>query len=225
MFDAGNTLVFLDPEAVGDAFRAASVPFDEDRFRRAELVARLELVARVSDGDDGTEAENWRTYFRRLLELSEVPLHRAPAVSAEMRAAHARRHLWTYAPSGVLRALRALRDAELRLAVVSNADGRMEDALEDAGVRDLLEFVIDSASVGVTKPNPAIFHMAAGRLDVETGRCLYVGDLFPVDVVGARRAGMRTLLVDPGGLGTALPVHRISGVEHLPGFLDLEGSR
>ena len=84
-------------------------------------------------------------------------------------------------------ALARLRAAGIRLGIVSNSDGRVEQALEAAGLRDYFDVVVDSALVGVEKPDPAIFRAALDALGVAAGEALYVGDLYEVDVLGARR--------------------------------------
>ena len=60
--------------------------------------------------------------------------------------------------------------------------------------------MLDSALVGVEKPDPAIFRAALDALGVAPAEALYVGDLYEVDVVGARAAGMPAAL-----LGLVLP--------------------
>ena len=102
--------------------------------------------------------------------------------------------------AGTREALDRLRAAGLRLGVVSNSDGRVEEALVAAGLRDRFDVVLDSALVGVEKPDPAIFRAALDALGVAPAEALYVGDLYEVDVVGARAAGMPAAL-----LGLVLP--------------------
>jgi putative hydrolase of the HAD superfamily len=58
---------------------------------------------------------------------------------------------------------------------------------------------VDSGAVGIEKPDPRIFAMALALADVAPDEALYVGDLYPVDVVGARRAGLEPVLLDPLG--------------------------
>ena len=84
--------------------------------------------------------------------------------------------------------------------MVSNSDGRVAEALEAAGLRQYFDVVVDSTLAGVEKPDPAIFHAALDALEVPPAAALYVGDLYEVDVVGARAAGIpAVLLVAPGG--------------------------
>jgi putative hydrolase of the HAD superfamily len=57
--------------------------------------------------------------------------------------------------------------------------------------------VVDSEVVGIQKPDPAIFELALEALGVDAGRALYVGDTVRNDVVGAERAGLTPVQIDP----------------------------
>lgn len=225
LLDAGNTLLFVDGGRMREIFvEAGGVDVEPDRFREAEYEARLVLAEAVRDGQKGTESHVWKNYFLTLFRASGVPPGRVEAVGERVREVHRRDHLWTHVQEGTHEALERLRDAGFRLGVISNADGRVEGLLEGAGLRSHFEFVLDSRIVGVEKPDPEIFRLALERMAVEASEALYVGDLYPVDVVGARRAGLRAVLLDPMGR-QEVPVDRIPSVRHLPGYLGAdEGS-
>ncbi|MDX1568543.1 MAG: HAD-IIIA family hydrolase [Longimicrobiales bacterium] len=219
LLDAGNTLLFADPERVLSTLREEGVEADVERFRRAEYRARLNLVEFVREGHRGTEDHVWERYFLTLFRECGVPEDRMEPVGARLQAIHREEHLWTHVEEGTTSALNRIAEAGYRLAVISNADGRVEALMESVGLRHHFEFVLDSGTVGVEKPDPAIFHMAVDHLALEPEECLYVGDLFPVDVVGARRAGLQALLVDPFGR-MAGEVDRIASVCELPDYLE-----
>lgn len=218
LLDAGNTLLFVDPVRVLPVFRDEGVEADRATFREAEYRARRRLAGVVSDGHRGTEDHVWEHYFLTLFEECGVPADRMAVVGRRLQEMHRRSHLWTHVEEGTAAALESLAGAGYRLAVVSNADGRVEGLLERAGLRSHFEFVVDSHVVGVEKPDPGIFRHALRRLELEPADCLYVGDLYPVDVVGARGAGLEAVLLDPFGRIEA-PVDRIPSVAHLPGYL------
>jgi putative hydrolase of the HAD superfamily len=141
-------------------------------------------------------------------------------VSETLRRMHHEDHLWTHVQKGAFDALVRLREKHYRLGVVSNADGRVEALLQRLGLAELVEFVIDSHVVGVSKPDPSIFRMGVDRLGLEPGECLYVGDLYAIDVLGARASGLQPLLLDPfEGLAHWEDVERIASVAELPEWL------
>jgi len=81
--------------------------------------------------------------------------------------------------------------------VVSNSEGTIEQMLIEIDLRAPFEVVIDSAVVGVTKPDPRIFEIALDRLDVTPAETIMVGDSPSADVAGAHAAGLRAALLDP----------------------------
>ena len=105
--------------------------------------------------------------------------------------------------------LQQLRDtSDVRLGVISNFYGNVARLLDDAEISPLLHSVIDSAVVGVSKPDPAIFALALQGLAVAADDAVYVGDSFEKDIIGAKRAGIDGIwLRQPGQQPSAQP-HR-----------------
>src|SRR5262249_2286363 len=101
---------------------------------------------------------------------------------------------------GAAEALRKAREAGCVVGVISNSNGSVQRALEIAGLRPSLDFVIDSSVVGMTKPDPRIFALGLATAGTHAADTLYVGDSYFVDVIGARRAGLEAVLFDPGKL-------------------------
>ncbi|MDX2193488.1 MAG: HAD family hydrolase [Gemmatimonadales bacterium] len=196
LFDAGNTLIFLDYARLAAGVGAA--------LRRPLTGPQLEAVAadaaRRLEVAKATDRERATRYLESLFTLAGVPEAELGVVRDTLRELHLERHLWGGVPAATRPALDRLAAAGRRLGVVSNSDGRVESALVAAGLRDAFEVVIDSALVGVEKPDPAIFSPALDALGADPATTLYVGDLYEVDVVGARAAGLDVVLVDPLGL-------------------------
>jgi putative hydrolase of the HAD superfamily len=218
LLDAGNTLVFADRRRMARIYGTVGVGWEDDRFVQAELAAREQLAHRVEAGHVGTEPHLWEEYFRTIFRLTGVPDAAVGEVGDKLRKEHDRDHLWTHVEVGTEAALKTLAREGYRLGVISNADGRMEEVLERTGLRVLVEFVLDSEVVGIEKPDPRIFREGARRMEVPPAECLYVGDLYPVDVVGARKAGMSAVLLDPAER-LDFPVDRIPAVRDLPAYL------
>lgn len=218
LLDAGNTLVFIDGPRLRDLLSRHGGDPAPERFARAEREARLRLARTLNGGTDD-EGEVWRDYFLQIFSGVGVPRGAWAAAGDAVKAEHARAHLWSHVEPGTRAALATLRDRGYRLAVISNADGRVPGLLADVGLAPYFEFIIDSREVGVSKPDPRIFRMGTERMGVAPGRCLYVGDLYAVDVLGARAAGLNGLLVDPFD-HFDVDAPRVPSVEHLPGALE-----
>lgn len=103
-------------------------------------------------------------------------------------------------PDGVPEMLEDLSRAGYRLGLVSNRDTGLQDSSERHGLKDHFEVVLEAGQVGRWKPQPELFWEALDRMGVEAREAVYVGDNYYADVLGARSAGLRPILVDPHGL-------------------------
>lgn len=100
---------------------------------------------------------------------------------------------------GMDEVLAALRGRGLKLGIVSNGETALQWRNIDAlGLRDRMDTVLISQAEGLRKPDKAIFRLAAERLGLTPGQCLFVGDNPVADVLGARNAGMQAVWVDNG---------------------------
>jgi putative hydrolase of the HAD superfamily len=198
--DAGGVLVYPSFARISAALARYDVRVEAAALARAEPQAKRELdvAHRIQATRDATRAS---LYFDLMLARAGVASSAATAAAiAEVEAYHARENLWEDVPAEVVPALARLRAAGLRLIVVSNANGRLRAAFARIGLTAHVDDVIDSFEVGCEKPDPAIFRLALARTATPPERALHVGDLYHVDVVGARRAGVRAVLLDAANL-------------------------
>jgi HAD superfamily hydrolase (TIGR01509 family) len=211
LFDAGNTLVFLDyarlAEGVGTAL---ALPLTGE-----ELTRHISAAAHAMERTAGTDQDRAAAYLEALFLLGGVPPKKLGELRECLRRMHQERHLWSSVAKHSAAALGRLRAAGFRLAVVSNSDGRVEQALEAAGLRDYFEVVIDSGRLGVEKPDPRIFHAALEALGVAPEEALYVGDLYEIDVLGAQAAGMEAVLLGPSEAGASRSCRTAGSIEEL----------
>lgn len=98
-------------------------------------------------------------------------------------------------------ALSQLAAAGVRLAVVSNWDERLPRLLHELGLAERFAAIVVSAEVGVEKPHPRIFAVAAERLGERPERILHIGDRRLEDVEGAQAAGLQALWLARDGGG------------------------
>jgi FMN phosphatase YigB (HAD superfamily) len=196
LFDAGNTLIGLDHERIAPAVAALL----EMKLSAKELrTAGIRAATALEEGK-GSEQDRALRYLQLLFGEAGVPSDRMPEVQGLLWKLHAERHLWTGVEPSTPLALGRLRDLKVRRGVVSKSDGRVAEALGGVGLAEFFEVIVDSKLAGVEKPDPRIFQQALDALGVAPAQALYVGDVYEVDVVGARRAGMPVVLLDPAGL-------------------------
>ncbi len=102
-----------------------------------------------------------------------------------------------------------------RIAVISNADGRIEDVLRRCGIVGCFRTITDSGLVGYEKPHPEIFRKAMLSMNAAPEESLYVGDVYSVDYLGATGAGMQAMLMDVAGAYRDKGVPRVESLAEL----------
>lgn len=162
-----------------------------------------ELSCRVSPASDRFASHPrgamgfWHDFVGRLCaHLGGPPATRF--LTAELFDRFGRAESWEVYPE-VEKALAGLRQAGLRLAVVSNWDQRLPVLLERLGLAPHLDALVYSAEVGCEKPHPLIFEELPPLLRLPPESILHVGDSPLEDVEGARAAGFQSLLLRRGG--------------------------
>jgi putative hydrolase of the HAD superfamily len=211
--DAGGVLVDPNWERVAAAMRAQGIDVAAAALAAAEPAAKRELDVpyRIQTTDDRS-----RCGFFWELVATHAGVHAAPEqlvrAWAELDAYHAEQNLWEVPLPGVPEALAALRARGLRLVVVSNANGTLRKKLDRLDLARHFDVILDSHVVGVEKPDRRIFEIALEAARVEPGAAVHVGDLYEVDVVGARAAGVAAVLVDPTGLQNDRDCPRVSSL-------------
>jgi HAD superfamily hydrolase (TIGR01509 family) len=105
------------------------------------------------------------------------------------------------------------------IAVISNADGKIDAVLRRTGIVDCFASITDSGHVGHEKPHPAIFEAALREMKASPAESLYVGDVYSVDYVGARQAGMQAVLFDVAGAYREREFPRVESLAGLEGWL------
>jgi HAD superfamily hydrolase (TIGR01509 family) len=203
LFDAGNTLIRMDYAAIAAELARHGISVTPEGIQKAEWTTRVRIDAELFAPAAAFSTESRDTterYTRALLEAAGV---RDPALHAKViewrRGYNPPIGLWTVAEPEAEAALALVREAGRVAGVVSNSNGTIRRILDSLGLTRYLDFVLDSQEEGLEKPDPRLFARALARAGVGADEAAYIGDLYSVDVVGARRAGMRAVLMDPGG--------------------------
>ncbi|HEU4456090.1 MAG TPA: HAD-IA family hydrolase [Longimicrobium sp.] len=214
LFDAGNTLIWLDHPYVVELLREHGLETTMEQLMEAEYGAKLLMdeMARAGGTDERTRG---KVFFAEIFRRVGVADQHFPAIAQRMFARHAEQNLWGNVRERTVETLDELRRRGYRLGVISNADGRAEQALDAVGLRPHFELVVDSGLVGIDKPDPRIFHHALERMGVAPAQAVYVGDIYEIDVQGARAAGMRAILIDPLWKWDDKDCERIRGLHDL----------
>jgi putative hydrolase of the HAD superfamily len=197
-FDAGNTILFPDYKIYKSIATSLGLDVETDVVRRAEALARSAFDRAVAESPGSEVHGFWPVYYTPFFEHLGLPPSVIPEAIEKTRVANGTGlGIWSVPVEGFSDTMAELRERDLALGIISNSDGRLESRLDSIGIRGHFDFVIDSAVVGVSKPDPRIFQLALEASSLPPDETVYVGDYYVVDVLGARGAGMRPVLFDP----------------------------
>jgi putative hydrolase of the HAD superfamily len=195
LLDAGNTVVFLDHDAVAAAVQQVCPLVTGAALRAAEPRAKRAYERELGIGL--SHEEGWYLYMEVLLRTAGESDSRAKLAAKEARRAHDIFNLWRRVPGDLVSAIESARERGMRFGIVSNAEGTLASLFARLHLDHLFEHIVDSQLEGVRKPDPEIFRRALARMGVEASKALYAGDIPGVDVDGARSAGIEAVLIDP----------------------------
>jgi len=208
-------LIHPNWQRVSDTFARHGLEVSAAALRDAEPEVKfgIDTDSAVSTSND---ADRGGAFFNGILDAVGVPRGaQRQAALAELYAYHMEHNLWEDVDPEAATTLTQLRANGLKLAIVSNANGIVHRAFERVGLHGCFDVICDSHIEGVEKPDPRFFEIVLERTDSRPETTIHVGDLYHVDVVGARRAGLRQLLLDPHGLYATFDVDRIGALGEL----------
>jgi FMN phosphatase YigB (HAD superfamily) len=220
LLDAGGVFVMPEPERIVAAFARAECVVDPAVLADAHFRAATRFSVDIDV--ESAWADTWLDYLRGYVEACGVPDTSREEAHRHVDSEFADAALWVHPVAGSVAGLQALADSGVRLGIVSNADGLIGQRLAQLDVCQVgpgtavsVECVIDSGEVGVMKPDPRIFHAALDLMGLDAVDVWYVGDMPAIDVVGARRAGLRPFLMDPLGLHLDADFDRVDSLSGL----------
>lgn len=201
LFDAGNTLLRMNYAAIAAELARHGVRVTSEALQRSERRARVRLDTEIHARGVSTEAaDTGLRYLAYTLEgvgVTEAVV--VDALGAWRREYNRPIGIFDVPDPGAAEALGLARRAGLVTGVISNSNGTVRALMQHLGFAGDLDFVLDSSEVGIEKPDPRIFRLALEQARVAAGEAVYFGDLYSVDVLGARRVGMAAVLMDPDG--------------------------
>jgi putative hydrolase of the HAD superfamily len=214
-FDIGNTLLFPN--------RAKMLaPISNDRHPTLEQWQALERRTKT-EFDQGMQSGRvdhgfWWIFHTYLLEDLDWAARGRDGLVQRLVENTQNSANWDQILPGTRAALERIRE-NYRIAVISNADGKIEDVLSRCGIADCFESITDSGIVGFEKPRSEIFEAALKTMNARAEESLYVGDVYSVDYIGATNAGMQAVLFDVAGAYRDCELPRVESLEQLETWL------
>lgn len=219
--DAGGVLCHPSWTRVADALGRHGTPAAASTLARAEQRATRDIDNASTIGSTDDRSRGW-LYLNLVLHHAGIKQGAGTdAALAELREYHRTENLWEHVEPDVVPTLAALRDRGLRLVVVSNANGRLRHLFDRLDLTKWFDHLLDSHEWGVEKPDPRLFSHAIEQSRADAATTVHVGDLYHVDVVGARNAGLREgVLLDLAGLYEGVDCPRIPSLAALVEWID-----
>ena len=197
LFDASGTLIQISPQIwLQPAAAAQAAQIDWRRLRLAREPF-MRFGQRTRNNKTLSEAkQSFRVLIRELAELVQF---NDPEAAAEVVMSQVfDPKLWPLLP-GAIETLTTLKARGIKLAVVSNWDSLLRGILDSLEISPLLDAIVLSGEVGVSKPDPEIYRIALSQLGVNANEAVHVGDSQENDLQAAQQVGIRTILIDPRG--------------------------
>jgi putative hydrolase of the HAD superfamily len=203
-FDLYQTLVHFDPpreQLQAKVLKEFGIDVAPEAIRRALVVADVFIYQEFArrSFSKRTEEEKMAVY----VQYEGVLLKEAGVDASEQLIGGVLKKMQQFKLKQVLfddvvPALTQLKERGLILGLVSNVDRDITPLCDELGLSSLLQVVVTSLDVGFSKPQPEIFREALRRAEVEASEAVYVGDQYQIDMVGARGAGIKGVLLDRG---------------------------
>ena len=194
-FDVDFTLIYPGPTFQGEGYARFcarhGIQVDPSRFPDAVLAAS----AILDDQQDHIYSHDmFVRYTRRIVEAMGGRGERLDTVAREIYDEWAAcQHFFLY--DDVTPALRELAARAIRVGLISNSHRSLASFQQHFELHGLIAAAISSSEHGYLKPHPSIFESALTLLGVSAAEAVMVGDSLPHDIEGARRVGMRAVLV------------------------------
>jgi putative hydrolase of the HAD superfamily len=216
LLDVGGVIFLPDHDRLLGALARAGFAPPVEVLDRAHYAG----AARLDGSTVDTEWPHyWTHYLDGFLTACEVPDDLRASAHDHLASEHSTQGLWTRIAPGSRDGLAALVKTGVRLGIVSNSDGTVEQQLRAFEIAQVgpgpgvdVECVIDSTVAGVSKPDPVIFGLALDAMGLAPDAVWYVGDTPAFDVDGARNAGLTPILLDPFQLHLGADCDRVASL-------------
>lgn len=204
IFDYGGTIDSRGvhwSEVIWDGYQASAVPVGKEEFRQSYVMAERELakVRHILPHHNFYDL----LLIKMRIELGDLVAREVlPADFAlEENAVAIARYCYDAARGSIEEARPTLEALYARypMVLVSNFYGNVESVLSDFDVRKYFKTIVESAVVGVRKPDPKIFALGVEALGLNADEVLVIGDSYKKDIVPAESLGCKVLWIKGKG--------------------------
>jgi HAD superfamily hydrolase (TIGR01549 family) len=197
LFDFGGT---IDTDGIHwsekfwDIYQRLQIPVSKPDYERAYVRAETDLAQGLIKHSDTFLINLEKQAYHQILFLKED--HKLESIENPGRLA---KRIAEECYQDVLATLENVKPVlhflkeKYLIGLVSNFNGNLDTVAKELGLFNYLDSIIDSAIVGVAKPDPEIFRLALKDLDVEAKNAAAIGDSYERDIVPAKILGSTTI--------------------------------
>jgi len=228
-FDAGNTLIYPRLEILVEDLAVQGYTATEEDFFASERLGKRKLDEwlwpQIRQGvvPPSVDQYYWTEYLKALMERIHAPEAERTKLMLRLIDGFRQNSLWSRVMPETRPYLQALRHRGYSLGVISNSIGTIEAQLTQLELAPYFQTILDSAVVGIEKPNRGIFRLALERAQVRPDQAVFVGDTNATDVGGAQLSGLRPVLIDRVGAYPDATAPRITSLPELDAVLEEMG--
>lgn len=196
-FDFGQVLAQFDHEFLVRRAAERGAEVDLERALAETPAAWLAYGEAKRRGGEGRDV--WCAFMARMLEPA-LSVQSRPGLGALVEwlwSEQPGRNLWRRPVPGMFGLARDLAAAAVPVGIISNSEGRLAELVEEIEPGAPFGVIADSGRLGFEKPDPRIFHLAAGALGVAANDLIHIGDAWETDVRGALDVGARAVWFAP----------------------------
>jgi putative hydrolase of the HAD superfamily len=216
-FDVGNTLLFPNRQRIDAPLLDRGIVPGPDHLRDLEARIKNQFDEGMTQRGSTDQSFWWMFYTQLLAELEINDEALREQLVRNIRTSGN----WNQIRPGTGERLQQI-GKRFPLAVISNADGKIADVLQECSIAGYFRTITDSGIVGWEKPRKEIFQQALRSMNAAAEESLYVGDVYSVDYVGATRAGMQAVLMDVPQAYREKGVPRVESLAELGQWLGIE---
>ena len=196
IFDVGQTLLFLTPSSEKVLLarcQQLAIDVELEDLKRGCKAGELWIAQTIMNEQQGTarmsdEEFNLKWAYVVLETALKDGKEDLDGLAKKLQNINGTAQNW-YAPPETYKVLDELQTKGLPLSIVSNFPKTLPDLCRKVEIADYFDFIVASEEVGISKPDPRIFHIALARAQVKPHEAVYVGD-HPFDILCAKKAPM-----------------------------------
>jgi len=215
LMDAGGTTVFPNPGIIIEFAQNYGIHLTDEKLHEGYY-----RLINLLDTQEPFPRNPWPVgYTQALFDVLKLSTPEVKKVVLDVNNYHKHNSLWTFTYPWVYTTLSKLRKLGYRMSILSNSDGRTKQIFDELNLSQYFEHIFDSKDLNCEKPDRRIFDIVLDQLDINPKGILYIGDIYKVDVLGANRAGIGGVHLDPLQLYRSRPGIHIDNITFLESWL------